>query len=124
MRGEKLKKKLLELKVNQKQLAGLLNVTPQSVNSILTATDVRSGTIEKIAKVLDVPILYFYGEEGGNVAVASGNVSGASNSGDVTINASGEIPIMKERIAHLESLVSEKERLIQVLLGKYPSPIE
>lgn len=128
MDGTILKKKLLGLRVSQKKLATLLEVTPQSVNAVLGASDVRSGTIEKIAKALNVPVTYFYSEGGGNVAMATGKGSAASNFGDSIVSShsdnSGEIAILKERIAHLEELLDEKERLIQVLLGNASSPIK
>ena len=38
----------------------MLGVTPQSVSAIIAASDVRSGTLEKIANVLGVPMSRFY----------------------------------------------------------------
>lgn len=126
MKGKDLKRKCLIKVRSQKQIASMLGTTPQSLNSIFDAADVRSGTIEKIAKVLNVPVAYFYDEEGSNVAMATGNGSAASNFGDSIVvsrsDDSGEIAILKERISHLEAMLGEKERLIQVLLDKNPHP--
>ena len=55
-----LKRRLLETGKTQKEIAELLNITPQSINAILSASDVRSSTIEKLAKVLRLPVSFFY----------------------------------------------------------------
>lgn len=60
MTGERIKFLLDELGVTQKALSEMLGVTPQSVSAIIAASDVRSGTLEKIANVLGVPMSRFY----------------------------------------------------------------
>lgn len=114
MEGKVLKQKLLELNVTQLDLAGRLGSTPQSLSSVLHAKDVRSGTIEKIAQVLGVPVAFFYGE--GNFkqnAVANGSKSVAAINSNV---ATQDAEILKERVKSLEALVAEKERLINILM--------
>lgn len=114
MEGKILKQKLMELNKTQKELSELLGITAQSVNAILSAKDVRSGTIEKIALVLNVPVSFFFGEMGLNQhAVANGNKSVAAINSNVS--ASSE-EVLKERVKSLETLVAEKERLINVLM--------
>ena len=113
MEGKVLKQKLMELNKTQKELSELLGITAQSVNAILSAKDVRSGTIEKFAKVLNVPVGFFFGYEGSQSAVANGHKSVAA------INSSVSSPteeVLKERVKSLETLVAEKERLINVLM--------
>lgn len=115
MEGKVLKSKIAEINVTQLELAGRLGTTPQSLSSILHAKDVRSGTIEKIAQVLEVPVSFFYGEGSFQKAVASGNKSVAAINSNIS---SRESEILKERIKSLEALVAEKERLINVLMKK------
>ena len=112
MEGKVLKQKIAELDVTQLDLANRLGTTPQSLFSILHAKDVRSGTIEKIAQVLDVSVSFFYGE--GNVnqnVVASGNKSVAALNSQVSCPTT---EVLKEKLKALETLVAEKERLIKV----------
>ena len=114
MEGKVIKQKLIEINKSQKELSKLLGITAQSVNAILSAKDVRSGTIEKIAQVLGVPVAFFYGE--GNFkqnAVANGSKSVAAINSNV---ATQDAEILKERVKSLEALVAEKERLINILL--------
>ncbi len=60
MKGETIKEKLSILGRTQKELAGLLGITPQAVNEILSASDVRSGSVEKIARAVGVPVSFFF----------------------------------------------------------------
>ena len=97
-------------------------VTAQSLSSVLSAKDVRSGTIEKIAKALGVRISYMYGEaDKVQNAVATGNGSVAVNgnnnvAGNVTVG--NDTAVLQERIILLERILEEKERLIKVLMEK------
>ncbi len=115
MEGKVLKRKLMELNKTQKELSGLLGITAQSVNAILSAKDVRSGTIERIAQVLNVPVSFFFGDETKNNVVASGNKSVAAINSNVS---SPTADVLEERVRALETLVAEKERLINVLMER------
>ena len=63
MSGEELKKKLDGLGISQAKLAELMGVFPQSFNKTLQADDVKSGFIEKLCRVLNKDISFFYGGE-------------------------------------------------------------
>ncbi len=63
MKGETIKEKLSLLGKTQKELAGLLGITPQAVYEILSSSDVRSSTIEKIAQALKVPVTFFFEDQ-------------------------------------------------------------
>ena len=79
MEGKIIKQKLVSMNITQLELANRLEMTPQSLSSILHAKDVRSGTIERIAQVLNVPVSFLYGENNTNLkAVANGNKSVAA----------------------------------------------
>lgn len=82
MNGKDLKEKLRAEGVNFSALAQKMGyTTDQNLHSVLGAKDVRSGLIEDLAKALDKPIGWFYGEpavaaaasEGGSIAVAGDN---------------------------------------------------
>ncbi len=62
MKGETIKEKLSQFGKTQKELAELLDVTPQAIYEIMSASDVRSSTIEKIANAVGVPASFFYEE--------------------------------------------------------------
>lgn len=60
MSGEELKKKLEGLDISQAKLADLMGVFPQSFNKTLQADDVKSGFIEKLCRVLNKDLSFFY----------------------------------------------------------------
>ena len=62
MSGEELKKKLDAIDMSQTKMAELMGVFPQSFNKTLQADDVKSGFIEKLCRVLNKDISFFYGE--------------------------------------------------------------
>lgn len=122
MTGQELKSKILLIGKSQKDIADLLGVSAQSLSSVLSAKDVRSGTIEKIANALNVPISFLYGEKDiEHSAVASGEgsvaVTGNNNvAGNVTMG--DNTAVLQERVAMLEKLLEEKERTIKILMER------
>lgn len=120
MTGQELKARIMKVGKSQKDIADYLGVTAQSLSSVLSAKDVRSGTIEKIAQVLNVPISFLYGEKDKDQnAIATGNgiaVAGNNNvAGNVTI---GDATVLQERVTMLEKLLEEKERTIKILMER------
>lgn len=116
MTGQELKLKLIEAGKSQKDIAELLGVTAQSLSSVLSAKDVRSGTLERIAEAIGVKMSFFYPTEGGVSIAGNNNISGNNNAvGNVTI---GDAAVLQERVTMLEKLLEEKERLIKVLMEK------
>lgn len=119
MTGQELRVKLMEFGKSQKDIADSLGVTAQSLSSVLSAKDVRSGTIEKIAQVLNIPVSSLYGEkDSGAVASGNGSVAVAGNNNDVGNVTIGDASVLQERVKLLERLLEEKERTIQILMGK------
>lgn len=127
MTGKELKEKILGANVPLNQIAERLGITAQSLNSCFKGKDVRSNTIESIAKVLNVSISSLYGEDKEQNAIATGNgiaVAGTNNvAGNVTMD--DNTAVLQERVKFLEQqvkdkeiLLEEKERLIKVLMEK------
>ena len=73
--------------------------------------------VAKIVKTLDVDAKWLLiGEQSANNHVSTqGDYSPASVNGDA-INTIGEVDLLKEQVKHMEELLAEKERLIQVLM--------
>lgn len=59
MKGSDLKEILRKEGVVFNQLAEALEMSQQNLSAAFTRDDVKSGLLEKIAKVLDKPIGYF-----------------------------------------------------------------
>lgn len=121
MTGERLKEILAKYKVSQSEIAKQLGMSHQSLNQMLSASDIKTGLVERIAKVLNVSISSLYGENKEQNAIATGNGSVAVNgnnnvAGNVTVGNDTEV--LQERILLLERILDEKERLIKVLMKK------
>ena len=63
MTGDRLKEILQKLKVSQSEIARQLGMSHQSFNQMLSAADIKSGLLERISQVLDIPISSLYGEQ-------------------------------------------------------------
>ena len=118
MTGEALKEFLIKKKVSQSEVARQLKISQQSFNQMLSSADVKTSLLERIAKVLNVTISSIYGEKSSD-AVANGDGCVAVNGNNtvaqpITTNAGDAI--LQHKVASLEALLAEKERLITVLL--------
>ena len=82
MDGKHIKEILRNAGVVQAELAAFLGTSPQNLNSALSGDNIKTGTLEQIARFIGKPVSYFYGE--GNTATASGDgstaVAGVGNS--------------------------------------------
>ena len=76
MKGIDLKNRLLSAGYTVTGIANKVGVIPQNINGWFTSNDVRTGTVEKLAEVLGLPISFFYGED---VSPVISNVSGNHN---------------------------------------------
>ena len=121
MTGERIKFLLDELGVTQKALSEMLGVTPQSVSAIIAASDVRSGTLEKIANVLGVPMSRFYpNDTTTTITNESSELHVRNNSGVVSGTNNGSISTGQDTHKLVEMLVeanAKKDQQIDKLIA-------
>ena len=80
MTGKELKEKLAMQNISSMAIAKKIGISPQALNSTFNASDVKSGTLERIAGVLGVNMSFFYPSDYSNaVASGIGSVSGNNN---------------------------------------------
>lgn len=113
MDGIDLRKKLDLTRKPLAEIARSADMVPQSLVQALSAKDVKTGLVEKLAAALNLPLSYFYGDSGTNV-IASGEKSLAALNSTITKSNPQGVEILEERIRSLESQLYEKERLIKV----------
>lgn len=75
MRGSDLKDLLRKEGVVLSQLAEDLGMSQQNLSAAFTRDDVKSGLLEKMARILNKPIGFFYGEAFGSVQSIGDNNS-------------------------------------------------
>ena len=107
MTGERIKFLLDELGVTQKALSEMLGVTPQSVSAIIAASDVRSGTLEKIENVLGVPMSRFYPNDATTITNESSELHVRNNSGVVSGTNNGSISTGQQDAQRLVEMLVE-----------------
>lgn len=107
MTGDRIKVLLDELGITQKALSEMLGVTPQSVNAIIAASDVRSGTLEKIANVLGVPMSRFYPNDTTTITNESSELHVRNNSGVVSGTNNGSISTGQQDTQKLVEMLVE-----------------
>ena len=119
MTGLALKDILTSLDESLACVARRLNTTPQNLDSILKTKDIKTGLIERLSKIYNMPISFFFDEKTAttNHISAKGENNGILFAGD---NNSGDIccvpaSIVNERIAHLEEMLAEKNERIKEL---------
>ena len=113
MDGTELRKKLDSIKKPIAEIARSADMAPQSLIQALSAKDVKTGLVEKLASALNLPLSYFYGDGSTNV-IASGEKSLAALNSTITGDSPQGEEILRERIRSLECQLYEKERLIKV----------
>ena len=89
MTGLELKAKLIETRYSMAEIARKLGIKSQDLNALFNVKDTKTGTIERLATALELPIAYFYGEAfnissvaGNNNTTATGNNNTVSGSDD------------------------------------------
>lgn len=107
MTGDRIKFLLDELGITQKALSEMLGVTPQSVSAIIAASDVRSGTLEKIANVLGVPMSRFYPNDATTITNESSELHVRNNSGVVSGTNNGSISTGQQDTQKLVEMLVE-----------------
>ena len=116
MTGDELKKRLKGERYSITDLAEKLGMTRPNLSQALSVKDVKTGLVEDLARVLNLPISFFFGEDAKcNNATVNGDSSVAAINSNVTMDSH---EVLKERIAHLEEMLAEKERTIQILINK------
>lgn len=90
MKGSDLKTKLEELGFSKAYIADKLGIPAQNVHIWLRAEDVKTGTLERLSEVLNVPISYFYGESFGAVSSVAGNHNTTATGNNNTVSSTDD----------------------------------
>ncbi len=101
-------------KLGKKEIAEKCAVSRTTLDNLLSGADVKISTVEKLAAVLGVTVGDLFDGTPSPAAHANRAESIAAVSREVSVGTDFSD---KERIAYLEKLLAEKERLIGVLMG-------
>ena len=117
MKGEYIKKILLENGFILKDVAEAMGETPQNLQSMLRAEDVKTGTLERIAAAINKSLYFFI--EGDNITSTNyGNerTSVAGNGNQVTnTDVAGLIELQKGYQEMLKKKDEQIDRLLSII---------
>lgn len=114
--GNQLDELFRKKRIIQKDFADKMGVTAVTVTKWKSQESIDAAKLEVISKVLNIPITYWFDDNTQlNQSIVNGDGSAASVYGNAT---AGVIADKDKEIEHLQQLLKEKERLIQVLINK------
>jgi transcriptional regulator with XRE-family HTH domain len=120
MKGTTLKEQLKNTRYSLSEIAGMMGISPQSLNSIFNSEDVKSGVLEKLSSVLDLPITYFYGD----TFNITGSNNATGNNSTNTVNATDDkllslLVSKDEQLTMAMKQTSKAQEQMDRLLDKY-----
>lgn len=120
--GEKIKDIIDGNEVNVTDFAKKINRSREYVYTIFKKEEMDTGLLKQIAKALSVPVVCFFEEEEVYENNQIGKISGTGNrvqQGHVNVmleSQEREIENLKLLLTEKDNVISEKERLIQILM--------
>lgn len=105
-----------------KRLAEDIEMSEQNLHRCINLNKIQAGELEKIARIFNVPIGYFFEDSISTQSIANGNGSAASIYGNATVGVLSdkdkEIEHLKALLEEKERVINEKERTIQILMSR------
>jgi DNA-binding transcriptional MerR regulator len=118
MKGLDVKKKLQNNGFSLKTVADLMSETPQNLNSMLNAQDIKTGVIERIAEAIKKPLYFFYQEKVGlmdNDVIVSAPAVKITRKQQVPPSLPVATPALSEREALMKEQLAQKDKEIRAL---------
>ena len=106
--GLSIEHRLNELGISKSEFGRKIGIPQQNVNRILTRDSIDTDKLITISEALDFNFFDYFRSD--STATVSPVYSASPNQG------TPDTAVLEERIKNLEALLSEKERLIKVLL--------
>jgi len=100
-------------KINQRELAKLINQSQTALSQSIQRQDLKISTLEKIAAALNVPVSYFFDEDNkGNNNIIVKNNNGHNNNVNISHNSNDlqKIEMLEKRIKDLEKIIELLEK--------------
>ena len=126
MKGSDLKDLLRKEGVVLSQLAEDLGMSQQNLSAVFTRDDVKSGLLEKISRILNKPIGFFYGETFGPVqSMGNNNTQITQVAGNYTGSDQAVLELLKmkdEQLTLTIKQVSKAQEQMDRVLDRFCGP--
>lgn len=111
MKGSDLKDLLRKEGVILSQLAEDLGMSQQNLSAAFTREDVKSGLLERLARILNKPIGFFYGETFGPVqSVGDNNAQVTQVAGNYSASDSAMLELLKVKDEQLSMAMRQTSK--------------
>lgn len=111
--GLAIEQRLNELGMSKSEFGRRIGIPRQNVNCILEKPSIDTEKLISISEALGHNFFADYSDDHHAIANGDGSVAVNGNNNSNVV-AGGETALMQERIKHLEDVLKEKERLIEV----------
>lgn len=106
MSGKELKEKLRSEGANLSVLAESMGYnSDQALHSVLGAKNVSSGLIESLAKAMDKPIGWFYGEDTAPATASENGVAVSGNNNTIATISEQFISLLAKKDEQIDTLI-------------------
>ena len=112
MKGEILKERLIRRYKTLADVARVLAISPQALNQTLSAADIKTGFIEKLANAYGVSPATFFVDSFPAMNYIEGNNNQLNESGAHGNRNGGSDVTLQERIKSLQDLMNERDKRI------------
>lgn len=117
MNGKTIKEVLSRNGIPQNEIARRLGIAANNLNNMLAKDDIRTGLLESIAEVTNLPISVFYGD---HFSITGNNNATGSNN---TVNASDDrlLTLLMNKDEHLTIAMNQTTKAqeqVTMLIGK------
>lgn len=127
--SNKIRSLIEQSRIQQKELAERIGMTPNGLRNALELDDFRVSTLEKFSEIFKVPITYWFHDQEGNFFLNNeGNlVNGSSFKGNLTVNKGAheetariqaENEQLRKELEMMKQLLAAKDETIAALKGK------
>jgi len=112
-----------EKKITLKQICANVEITEQGLQRMFLNNSMKIETMEKIAKVLQVPASYFFEDDNKEVSkkinAGDNNVISIGNKNNNNSNAeTKDLAVCRKEVEYLKQQVKDKEDIIQLMRNK------
>lgn len=120
MNYNKIKELAEQKNISVKYILAEIDMTAPGYYSAIKNDTLKIRDLEKIAKILGVPVSYFFEENESKPLVQNGkNILNGGNHGTINISeAVHEIELLKNKVASLEELLKSKNEIIELYKSK------
>ena len=112
--GKEIKSRFNNSGLTQKEFGSKIGMPQQNVSRVFNGESIDTKRLVAVSRALDFNFFELYSNIDHREVHTEGDYSPASDSGDVSVVIGDAVAA--ERIKSLETLLEEKERLIQVLM--------